>query len=92
MNKSFTFNDSLVRTCFAPHPGYFFTGDGVRRDADGYYRISGRVDDVINVSGQSRGTVELESAISSHPAVADAGVVEEIIARRRLDLGTRHAV
>ncbi|THF60476.1 acetate--CoA ligase [Pseudothauera rhizosphaerae] len=68
-------HERFVRTYFAPYPGYFFTGDGVRRDGDGYYRISGRVDDVINVSGHRLGTVELESAISSHPAVAESAVV-----------------
>ncbi|MBC7953797.1 MAG: acetate--CoA ligase [Rhodospirillaceae bacterium] len=65
----------FVQTYFAPYPGRFFTGDGVMRDADGYYRITGRVDDVINVSGHRLGTVELESAISSHPAVAESAVV-----------------
>jgi len=65
----------FVNTYFAPYPGRFFTGDGASRDADGYYRISGRVDDVINVSGHRLGTVELESAISSHPAVAESAVV-----------------
>ncbi|THF65478.1 acetate--CoA ligase [Pseudothauera nasutitermitis] len=68
-------HERFVRTYFAPYPGYFFTGDGVGRDEDGYYRISGRVDDVINVSGHRLGTVELESAISSHPAVAESAVV-----------------
>jgi len=68
-------HDRFIRTYFAPYPGRFFTGDGVIRDADGYYRISGRVDDVINVSGHRLGTVELESAISSHPAVAESAVV-----------------
>lgn len=65
----------FIETYFQPYPGRFFTGDGVTRDADGYYRISGRVDDVINVSGHRLGTVELESAISSHPAVAESAVV-----------------
>ncbi len=68
-------HERFIRTYFAPYPGLFFTGDGVRRDEDGYYRISGRVDDVINVSGHRLGTVELESAISSHPAVAESAVV-----------------
>ncbi len=67
--------ERFINTYFAPYPGRFFTGDGVSRDADGYYRISGRVDDVINVSGHRLGTVELESAISSHPAVAESAVV-----------------
>jgi acetyl-CoA synthetase len=68
-------HERFVRTYFTPYPGYFFTGDGASRDADGYYRISGRVDDVINVSGHRLGTVELESAISSHPSVAESAVV-----------------
>jgi len=68
-------HERFVRTYFAPFPGLFFTGDGASRDEDGYYRISGRVDDVINVSGHRLGTVELESAISSHPAVAESAVV-----------------
>ena len=65
----------FLKTYFAPFPGRFFSGDGVTRDEDGYYRISGRVDDVINVSGHRLGTVELESAIASHPAVAESAVV-----------------
>ncbi|CDL00009.1 Acetyl-coenzyme A synthetase (Acetate--CoA ligase) (Acyl-activating enzyme) [Magnetospirillum gryphiswaldense MSR-1 v2] len=68
-------HDRFVRTYFAPYPGRYFTGDGGSRDEDGYYRIMGRVDDVINVSGHRLGTVELESAISSHPAVAESAVV-----------------
>ena len=68
-------HERFLKTYFTPFPGLFFTGDGVRRDEDGYYRISGRVDDVINVSGHRLGTVELESAIASHPAVAEAAVV-----------------
>lgn len=65
----------FVQTYFAPYPGYFFTGDGASRDADDYYSISGRVDDVLNVSGHRLGTVELESAITAHPAVAESAVV-----------------
>ncbi|OAN45687.1 acetyl-coenzyme A synthetase [Paramagnetospirillum marisnigri] len=68
-------HDRFISTYFAPFPGLFFTGDGVLRDEDGYYCITGRVDDVINVSGHRLGTVELESAISSHPAVAESAVV-----------------
>jgi acetyl-CoA synthetase len=68
-------HERFLNTYFAPFPGLFFTGDGVRRDEDGYYGISGRVDDVINVSGHRLGTAELESAIASHPAVAEAAVV-----------------
>lgn len=60
---------------FSMYPGYYFTGDGCRRDADGYYWITGRVDDVINVSGHRMGTVEVESALVLHDAVAEAAVV-----------------
>ena len=67
--------ERFVKTYFAAFPGRYFTGDGARRDADGYYWITGRVDDVINVSGHRLGTVELESAIASHPGVAEAAVV-----------------
>lgn len=62
-------------TYFSNYPGYYFTGDGCRRDADGYYWITGRVDDVINVSGHRLGTAEIESALVSHPKVAEAAVV-----------------
>ena len=62
-------------TYFRQYPGYYFTGDGVRRDADGYYWITGRVDDVLNVSGHRLGTAEIESALVAHPAVAEAAVV-----------------
>jgi acetyl-CoA synthetase len=60
---------------FSQYPGYYFTGDGCRRDADGYYWITGRVDDVINVSGHRMGTAEVESALVAHPQVAEAAVV-----------------
>jgi len=62
-------------TYFAMYPGYYFTGDGARRDEDGYYWITGRVDDVINVSGHRMGTAEVESALVLHDAVAEAAVV-----------------
>ena len=62
-------------TYFAPFPGYYFTGDGARRDEDGYYWITGRVDDVINVSGHRIGTAEVESALVSHDDCAEAAVV-----------------
>ncbi len=62
-------------TYFVQFPGYYFTGDGARRDADGYYWITGRVDDVINVSGHRMGTAEVESALVAHPQVAEAAVV-----------------
>ena len=60
---------------FRPFPGYYFSGDGARRDADGYYWITGRVDDVINVSGHRIGTAEVESALVAHAACAEAAVV-----------------
>lgn len=62
-------------TYFSAYPGYYFTGDGCRRDEDGYYWITGRVDDVLNVSGHRLGTAEIESALVAHPSVAEAGVV-----------------
>ncbi|MBO9500277.1 acetate--CoA ligase [Brevundimonas sp. A19_0] len=62
-------------TYFATYPGRYFTGDGCRRDEDGYYWITGRVDDVLNVSGHRMGTAEIESALVLHPAVAEAAVV-----------------
>jgi acetyl-CoA synthetase len=62
-------------TYFSAYPGKYFTGDGCRRDADGYYWISGRVDDVINVSGHRMGTAEVESALVLHEDVAEAAVV-----------------
>jgi acetyl-CoA synthetase len=65
----------FVETYFATYPGTYFTGDGCRRDADGYYWITGRVDDVLNVSGHRLGTAEVESALVSHPKVAEAAVV-----------------
>ncbi|GBU09107.1 acetyl-CoA synthetase [Gammaproteobacteria bacterium] len=65
----------FLQTYLAPYPGYFFTGDGVRRDDSGYYWITGRVDDVINVSGHRMGTAEIESALVLHPAIAEAAVV-----------------
>jgi acetyl-CoA synthetase len=65
----------FVETYFASFPGKYFTGDGCRRDADGYYWITGRVDDVINVAGHRMGTAEVESALVAHPKVAEAAVV-----------------
>jgi acetyl-CoA synthetase len=65
----------FVNTYFKPYPGYYFTGDGCRRDADGYWWITGRVDDVINVSGHRMGTAEVESALVAHPGCAEAAVV-----------------
>ncbi len=63
------------QTYFSAYKGYYFTGDGARRDADGYYRIIGRVDDVINVSGHRFGTAEIENAINEHPNVVESAVV-----------------
>jgi acetyl-CoA synthetase len=68
-------HERFIQTYFATYPGTYFTGDGCRRDADGYYWITGRVDDVINVSGHRLGTAEVESALVSHPKVAEAAVV-----------------
>jgi acetyl-CoA synthetase len=65
----------LIETYFSTHPGYYFTGDGARRDADGDYWITGRVDDVLNISGHRMGTAEVESALVLHEAVAEAAVV-----------------
>ncbi|WP_427453118.1 acetate--CoA ligase [Litorimonas sp. WD9-15] len=65
----------FLDTYFSAYPGNYFTGDGCRRDEDGFYWITGRVDDVINVSGHRMGTAEVESALVSHPAVAEAAVV-----------------
>ncbi|WP_424810435.1 acetate--CoA ligase [Roseococcus sp. YIM B11640] len=65
----------FVQTYFSTFPGLYFTGDGARRDADGYYWITGRVDDVINVAGHRMGTAEVESALVAHPKVAEAAVV-----------------
>ena len=65
----------FVETYFSTYPGKYFTGDGARRDADGYYWITGRVDDVLNVSGHRMGTAEVESALVAHDQVAEAAVV-----------------
>jgi acetyl-CoA synthetase len=68
-------HERFVQTYFSAYPGKYFTGDGCRRDEDGYYWITGRVDDVLNVSGHRLGTAEIESALVSHPLVAEAAVV-----------------
>ncbi len=68
-------HERFVQTYFSTYPGTYFTGDGCRRDEDGYYWITGRVDDVINVSGHRMGTAEVESALVAHPLVAEAAVV-----------------
>ncbi|HEX3429436.1 MAG TPA: acetate--CoA ligase [Rhizomicrobium sp.] len=68
-------HDRFIETYFKTYKGKYFTGDGCRRDGDGYYWITGRVDDVINVSGHRLGTAEIESALVAHPKVAEAAVV-----------------
>ncbi len=75
MRTVFGDHERFIETYFKMYPGYYTTGDGARRDADGYYWITGRVDDVINVSGHRMGTAEVESALVLHEAVAEAAVV-----------------
>ena len=75
MRTIFRDHERFKQTYFSTYPGKYFTGDGVRRDEDGYYWITGRVDDVINVSGHRMGTAEVESALVAHSAVAEAAVV-----------------
>ncbi len=75
MRTVYGHHERFKDTYFAMYPGLYFSGDGCRRDADGYYWITGRVDDVINVSGHRMGTAEVESALVLHPKVAEAAVV-----------------
>ena len=75
MRTVFGDHERFVQTYFSTYAGKYFTGDGCRRDEDGYYWITGRVDDVINVSGHRMGTAEVESALVAHPKVAEAAVV-----------------
>ncbi len=75
MRTVFGDHERFVKTYFADYKGYYFSGDGCRRDADGYYWITGRVDDVLNVSGHRMGTAEIESALVAHPKVSEAAVV-----------------
>ncbi|HUI18361.1 MAG TPA: acetate--CoA ligase [Alphaproteobacteria bacterium] len=75
MRTVFRDHERFVQTYFSTFKGYYFTGDGCRRDADGYYWITGRVDDVINVAGHRLGTAEIESALVAHAKVAEAAVV-----------------
>jgi len=75
MRTVFGDHERFIQTYFSTYPGKYFTGDGCRRDADGYYWITGRVDDVINVSGHRMGTAEVESALVAHPKVSEAAVV-----------------
>ncbi len=75
MRTVFGDHDRFVQTYFSTYPGRYFTGDGARRDEDGYFWITGRVDDVINVSGHRMGTAEVESALVAHDTVSEAAVV-----------------
>ena len=75
MRTVFGDHDRFVSTYFNDYKGYYFTGDGCRRDSDGYYWITGRVDDVLNVSGHRMGTAEIESALVAHPKVNESAVV-----------------
>jgi acetyl-CoA synthetase len=75
MRTVFGDHQRFIATYFKTFPGRYFTGDGAKRDEDGYYWITGRVDDVINVSGHRIGTAEIESALVLHPDVAEAAVV-----------------
>ena len=75
MRTVFGDHERFEQTYFSTFPGRYFTGDGARRDQDGYYWITGRVDDVLNVSGHRMGTAEIESALVSHPKIAEAAVV-----------------
>jgi len=75
MRTVFRDHERFVETYFSTYKGYYFTGDGCRRDEDGYYWITGRVDDVINVAGHRLGTAEVESALVAHPKVAESAVV-----------------
>jgi acetyl-CoA synthetase len=75
MRTVYNDHERFFQTYFSTYPGMYFTGDGCKRDADGYYWITGRVDDVINVSGHRMGTAEVESALVAHAKVAEAAVV-----------------
>ncbi len=68
-------HERYLKTYMSAYKGYYFTGDGCRRDADGYYRITGRVDDVLNVSGHRLGTAEIENAVDEHPNIVEAAIV-----------------
>jgi acetyl-CoA synthetase len=67
--------ERYIEQYWSQMPGIYFTGDGARRDADGYFWVMGRIDDVVNVAGHRLGTMEVESALQSHPSVAEAAVV-----------------
>jgi acetyl-CoA synthetase len=81
MRTVFGDHDRFEKTYFSAFPGKYFSGDGCKRDADGYYWLLGRVDDVMNVSGHRISTLEVESALVDHPAVAEAAVVGRSDAR-----------
>merc|ERR1712117_291139 len=74
-------HERYLNTYMKPYPGYYFTGDGAKRDKDGMYWITGRVDDVVNVSGHRLGTAEIESCLATHPNIAEAaciGIPDEV--------------
>lgn len=75
MRTVYNDHERFLKTYFSEYPGYYFTGDGAQRDEDGHYWITGRVDDVLNVSGHRLGTAEIESAVVAHPATAEAAIV-----------------
>ncbi|WP_201629192.1 acetate--CoA ligase [Psychrobacter maritimus] len=75
MRTIYNDHERFLKTYFTEYPGYYFTGDGAQRDEDGHYWITGRVDDVLNVSGHRLGTAEIESAVVAHPATAEAAIV-----------------
>lgn len=75
MRTIYNDHQRFLETYFSEYPGYYFTGDGVQRDEDGHYWITGRVDDVLNVSGHRLGTAEVESSIDAHPSIVEAAVV-----------------
>ncbi|MDV2859536.1 acetate--CoA ligase [Psychrobacter sp. CAM01] len=75
MRTIYNDHERFLKTYFSEYPGYYFTGDGAQRDEDGHYWITGRVDDVLNVSGHRLGTAEIESAVVAHPATAEAAIV-----------------
>ena len=68
-------HDRYMNVYLKPFPGYYFTGDGCRRDEDGYYWITGRIDDVLSTSGHRIGTAEIESALVAHAVVAESAVI-----------------
>lgn len=78
MRTVFGDHERYVSTYFSSFPGNYFTGDGVRRDKDNYYWITGRVDDLMNVSGHLLSTAEIESALVTHPEVVEAAVVAAV--------------